>query len=94
MAANRPLASSMVRLVDKPHKTALRVVGFEDKDASNTLHFPATRRELLDMLQVRVVVFMDRIEIKSVFSIEPIDYQKVYFHEGQGMGYLNIKGVR
>ena len=66
---------SMVRVVDKPHKTALRIVGFEDKEANNILHFPATRRELLDMLQVRIVVFMDRIEIKAVFSIEPIDYQ-------------------
>ncbi len=65
---------SMVSVVEKPHKTALKIVGFEDKDASNILHFPATRRELLDLLQVRVVVFIDRIEINAVFPIEPIDY--------------------
>ncbi|MBA7690645.1 hypothetical protein ES703_99176 [subsurface metagenome] len=66
---------SMVRVVDKPHKTALKIIGFEDKDITGIMHFPATRRELLDMLQVRIVVFMDRAEIKAVFPIEPIECQ-------------------
>jgi len=66
---------SMVRVVDRPHKTALRLVGFEDKDITNIMHFPATRRELLDLLQVRVVVFDDRVEVKAIFPIEPIDCQ-------------------
>lgn len=66
---------SMVRVVEKPHKTALSVVSFEDKDVTKIMHFPATRRELLDILQVRVVVFMDRVEVKALFPIEPIDCQ-------------------
>ena len=66
---------SMVKVVEKPHKTTLKIIGFEDKDITGIMHFPATRRELLDMLQVRLVVFMDRIEVKAVFSIEPIDCQ-------------------
>jgi len=66
---------SKVRLVDRPHKTALRIVGFEDRDITKTIHFPATRRELLDMLQVRVVVFMDRVEIKAILPVEPIENQ-------------------
>jgi len=38
------------------------------------IHYP--KRELLDKLQVRVVVFRDRIEIKAIFPIEPIYSQK------------------
>jgi len=67
---------SMVKVMDKPHKTALKIVGFEDKSISKAVYFPATRRELLDKLQVRVVVFPDRIEVKAVFPIEAIYYQK------------------
>ena len=66
---------SMVKVVEKPHKTALKIIGFEDKDITSILHFPATMRELLDMLQVRLVVFMDRVEVKAVFPIEPIECQ-------------------
>ena len=66
----------MVRLIDKPHETALQVIGLEDKNVSESLHFPATKRELLDKLQVRVVVFRDRIEVKAIFPIEPIYSQK------------------
>jgi len=61
--------------VEKPHKTALQIVGFEDEAITAIIHFPATRRELLDMLQVRLVVFMDTVEVKAVFPIQPIDYQ-------------------
>ena len=82
---------SMVRVVEKPHKTTLKMAGFEDKDASNILHFPATRRELLDLLQVRAVVFMDRVEVKAVFSIEPIDYQK--YTSTNGIKQLTVKCV-
>ena len=67
---------SRVKIVEKPHETVLKIVGFEDKDISTALHFPATRRELLDLLQVKLVVFLDRIEVKAVFPIAPIDYQK------------------
>ena len=66
---------SKVKLVDRPHKTALRIVSFEDRDITKTMHFPATKRELLDMLQVRVMVFMDRVEIKAIFPVEPIENQ-------------------
>ncbi len=67
--------SSMVRLVDKPHHIALRVVGFEDRKLSDTLGFPASKRELLDKLQVKLVVFNDRIEVNGLFPIQPIDIQ-------------------
>ena len=63
---------SMVKVMGKPHKTALKIVGFEDKDISKAVYFPATRRELLDKLQVQAVVFRDRIEVKAVFPIEAV----------------------
>jgi len=66
---------SMVRVVDSPHKTALRVVGFEDRELSKIMGFSASKRELLDRLQVRLVAFVDRIEVKALFPIEPVDIQ-------------------
>ena len=47
---------SMFRSVDEPHQVALRVVGFEDKTLSDTVGFPASKREMLNKLQMRLVV--------------------------------------
>ncbi len=66
---------SMVKVVDKPHKMVLKIIGLENKEISKAICFPATKREILDVLQVRIMVFMDRIEIKSLVLIEPIDCQ-------------------
>jgi len=68
----------MLRVIDKPHQTALRIIGFENKDLTKILHFPATKRELLDMLQLRVAVFEDRVELKAIFPIETVDYQLLH----------------
>jgi DNA invertase Pin-like site-specific DNA recombinase len=76
---------SMVRLVNKPHQVALRVVGFEDKKVSESLGFPASKRELLDKLQVKLVVFNDRIEVNGLFPIQPINIQLFAFpFQGEG----------
>ncbi len=64
-----------VRVMDKPHQAVLRIVGSENEELSDIVHFPATKRKLLDMLQVRVVAFVDRVEIKAVFPIQPIECQ-------------------
>jgi len=64
-----------VRTANRPHRIALNLVNLGDKAVSESLHFPATRRELLDLLQVRLVVFEDRVEIKAVFPIEPVKCQ-------------------
>ena len=66
----------MVRLVDKPHNTVLRLASFDGKDISQVMQFPSTKRELLDLLQVRVVIFDDRIEVKAIFPIANINSQK------------------
>ena len=62
----------MVRNVDKPHEIVLRLAGFEDKDVSKAVSFPATKRELLEMLQVRLVAYDDRVEVNAIFTVEPI----------------------
>ncbi len=65
----------MDRVVDKPHETVLKMVGIEDDSLTKALFFPARKRQLLDKLQVRAVVFMDRVEVKALFPVEPIDCQ-------------------
>jgi hypothetical protein len=66
----------MVRTVDKPHETVLKILGLEDEDISNALQFPATRREILHKLQLKVIVFPDRIELNTVFPLQVIECQK------------------
>jgi site-specific DNA recombinase len=66
---------SMVRLVDGPHRAALKMVGFEDGDLSKSAGFPTSRRQLLDKLQVKLAVFNDRIEVKALFPVKPVNVQ-------------------
>ena len=66
------------RVVDQPHRTALTIVGLDSRDITKTMGFPATRRELLDLLQVRLVVFEDRVELKALFAIDPIGCQSLH----------------
>jgi hypothetical protein len=76
---------SITEVVDKPRKAVLQLLGFKSTDISKSLHFPATKRELLDKLPVQVVVFRDRIEVKAIFTIEPIYSQKYTSHyQGEG----------
>lgn len=63
---------SRVMLVERPHKLALSIVGLEDKELTDTFGFPATKREIFDKLQLKVVVFPDRIDVNAVFPIAPI----------------------
>jgi hypothetical protein len=66
---------SMIRLTDRPHQTALKVIGFEDSTLSATLGFPASKREMLNKLQTHLVVFNDGIEVNGLFPIAPINNQ-------------------
>ncbi|MFC1979624.1 hypothetical protein ACFLVS_01945, partial [Chloroflexota bacterium] len=59
-----------------PHNTALNLVEMDSKEVSKVLQFPATMRELLDKLQLRVVVFCDRIEVNALFPVAPISSHK------------------
>ena len=66
---------SMFRQEDNPHKVTLRVVGFGDREISDIWKFPGTKRDMLNKLQMRLVVFNDRIEVDGLFPIEPINIQ-------------------
>jgi len=66
----------MVRTVDKPHQMILKILGLDSVDMTKVFQFPSTKRELLDKLQVRVVVFPDRSDINAALPIAPIVYQK------------------
>jgi site-specific DNA recombinase len=64
--------SIMDRTVDRPHETVLKLLGVGSNDLSEAMQFPTTQRELFDKLQVRLVVFQDKIEVKAVFSMPDI----------------------
>jgi DNA repair exonuclease SbcCD ATPase subunit len=66
----------MVRIGDMPHKTVLGLVGINSKEVSQVMQFPATRRELLNRLQLKVNVFYDRIEVNALFPVPSISSQK------------------
>ncbi len=68
--------SVMVRTIDKPHTTILTLLGIGDTNLSDKLQFPTTQRELFDKLQLRLVVFKDKIEVKAVFPILDIANQE------------------
>jgi site-specific DNA recombinase len=73
---------SMFRIVDKSHQTALKVISLEEKDLGSLIQFSTSWRELLDELQVRLVVFDDRVEVKALFPVEPIYRQEFYSTRG------------
>ena len=64
--------SVMVRTVDKPHETVLKLLGVGSSGLSEAMQFPTTQRELYDKLQLRLMVYKDKIEVKAVFPIPDI----------------------
>jgi len=67
---------TMYKLVFQTHDEALKLVGREDPDQSKAEGFPTSKRQMLDKLQVRLSVFDDRVEVKSLFPVEPIGIQQ------------------
>jgi hypothetical protein len=59
-----------------PLEEALKLVGLDDPDRSKSESFPKSKRQLLDKLQVRLSVFDDRVEVKSLFPVEPVSVQQ------------------
>jgi site-specific DNA recombinase len=68
--------SVMVRTMDEPHNTVLKLLGIGDNELSDRVQFPTTQRELFDKLQLRLIVFKDKIEVKAVFPMPDILYQE------------------
>jgi hypothetical protein len=68
--------SVMIRTMDEPHNTVLKLLGIGDNELSDRVQFPTTQRELFDKLQLRLIVFKDKIEVKAVFPMPDILYQE------------------
>ena len=79
------------RTVSWPHDDVLALVNSENKETAKEKQFPGTRRDLLDFLQVRLMVFTDRIEIKAAFPIEPIKNQLFEPDSRSGLRLQNKK---
>jgi site-specific DNA recombinase len=69
----------MIRTMDEPHNTVLKLLGFGDTELSDKMQFPTTQRELFDKLQLRLVVFKDKIEVKAIFPMPGIKNQECTF---------------
>jgi hypothetical protein len=52
-------------------KPAFRIYGFEGIDTTEAITSLTLKRQILDKLQVNLVVFNDRIEIRCQIPIEP-----------------------
>jgi hypothetical protein len=72
----------MVRTMDKPHNTVLKLLGIGDNELSDRMQFPTTQRELFGKLQLRLVVFKDKIEVKALFPMPDIKNQECTFTRG------------
>jgi hypothetical protein len=56
-------------------EAVLKLISQENKEISQKMGFPTSKREILDKLKVRLVVMTDRIEVKTLFPIQPINIQ-------------------
>ena len=83
---------TMARLVDGPHQVALKVVGFEDRQLTTTMGFPASRRDMFDKLNMRLLVFDHGVEVNALFPIEPIGGQSCTSPSPAGKGNDYLEG--
>jgi site-specific DNA recombinase len=66
----------MFKMTDEPHKKVRKLLDIGDSDLSERMQFPTTQRELFDKLQLRLIVFKDKIEVKAVFTMPDITRQE------------------
>ena len=59
-----------IKLLEKI-KAEIKIYGFEDIDAIESITSPTLKRQILDKLQVNLVIFNDRIEIRCQIPMEP-----------------------
>ncbi len=76
---------SMAKTVDRPHKLALRLVGLDYPKLGQSMGFPASRRQLLDKLRVKLTVFDEKVEVKAFFPIEPVGVQQCTSIKGSAL---------
>jgi len=79
---------TMYRLVFQTHDEVLKLVEKDDPSQSKAEGFPTSKRQMLDKLQVRLSVFDDRVEVKSLFPVEPIGIQSCTSARGDKEGFI------
>jgi site-specific DNA recombinase len=67
---------SKIRSFDGPHNIAASAIRLDDDSLSAVVGFPTSPRQLLDLLQVKLVVFNDRIEVNALIPMQPIELQR------------------
>ena len=68
------------------------MLGLGYNELSEEMQFPLTQRELFDNLQLRLIVFKDKIEVKAVFPIPDIIPQECTSTSQSTFGPLPSKG--
>jgi site-specific DNA recombinase len=74
----------MFRVTDEPHKKVMKLLDLGNDELSDEMQFPTTQRELFDKLQLRLIVFKDKIEVKAIFAMPDILNQECTFTRGSG----------
>jgi site-specific DNA recombinase len=72
----------MFKVTDEPHHKVRKLLELGDSDLSEGMQFPTTQRELFDKLQLRLIVFKDKIEVKAIIPIPDIQAQEYTYTEG------------
>jgi len=80
----------MFKMTDEPHKNVLKLLDIGNGELSDNMQFPTTQRELFDKLQLRLVVFKDKIEVKAVFPMPDIQNQECTFTRDLGRVIISI----
>jgi site-specific DNA recombinase len=69
----------MFKVTDEPHKKVMKLLDLGNGELSDGMQFPTTQRELFDKLQLRLIVFKDKIEVKAIFAMPDILNQECTF---------------
>jgi len=74
--------SRMIKSVEEPHEYIKNLLTTGNKDLSEKTQLPTTPREWFDLLQLQLVVFKDKIEVKSTIPLPDIQTQEYTVTEG------------
>jgi len=72
----------MIQTMVQPHEYLKNLLTNGSKDMSEKAQLPTTSREWLDLLQLQLVVFKDKIEVKASIPIPDIQTQECVLSEG------------
>ena len=74
--------SKMIRSEEEPHQFMHQLLTIGSKDLSEKKQIPTTPRGWFDLLQLQLVVFQDKIEVKARIPMPDIQAQECVLTEG------------